>query len=54
MNKTMLHERDIQPAPFSVRGKSEEKGWCHVREEDPKDQFDTGSSQALSMLLGDH
>lgn len=54
VNKTMLHKPDIQTDPLSVRRKSEEKGCCHIKDEDPKDQSDTGSSQVCSMLLGDH
>lgn len=54
VNKTMLHKPDIQTDPLSVRGKSEEKGCCHIKDEDPKDQSNAGSSQVYSMLLGDH
>lgn len=53
VNKSMLHKPGIQTDPLSVRGKSEEKGCCHIKDEDPKDQSDTGSSQVCSML-GDH
>lgn len=51
MNGTMLQGWDIQQ-PLRVRAESEGKAWCHIQEEDPKDQSDTAPPKPSPCCLG--